>query len=144
MMVKWPRAIHEGGGTAKIWIDNKATSDQRHALDEIVRGKLGGHPWEIFAPTVDRWLETTFVPMEWELNGSKSRVKFGEEIRLTMEPMRNPVTGKETAAKITLPDGLTCHELNMTASETFSVFSPGLKYAWPGKMSWYGSTEHRS
>ena len=142
MMVKWPRAIHEGGGTARIWIDANATTEQRQALDEIVRGKHGGQPWVIFAPTVDHWLDTAFVPMEWELNRSRSRVKFGEELRLTMEPMRNPVTGKETSAKIVLPDGLTCKELNMTASETFSVFAPGLKYAWPGKMSWYGATEH--
>jgi hypothetical protein len=45
---------------------------------------------------------------------------------------------------IILPDGLTCKELNMTASQTFSVFVPGLKYAWPGKMAWFGSTEHGS
>jgi hypothetical protein len=144
MMAKWPRAIHEGNGTAKIWIDASATAEQRHALDEIIRGKLGGPPWIVFAATVDHWLDTAFVAMEWHLDGSRSRVSFGEEIRLSMQPMRNPVTGKETPARIVLPQGIMCKELNMTASETFSVFTPGLKYAWPGLMSWYGSVEHQS
>jgi|SRR5579859_3977803 len=141
---KWPRAIHEGGGTARVFIDARATADQRQALDRIVKGQLGGRPWPIFAPTIETWHETSFVPVEWQLDGARSRYKFGDLARLTMAPMRNPVSGVEVPAKIVLPDGLTCKELNMTTSETFSVFSPGLKYAWPGKMAWYGSTEHGS
>ena len=144
MMVKWPRAIHEGGGTAQIWIDAAATADQQRALEDIVRGRLGGMPWSIFAATVDRWGETSLVPVEWERNGSRSRLKFGEQLRLTMEPMRNPVNGKETPAKIVLPEGLTCKELNMTSTETFSVFTPELKYSWSRRMAWYGTTEHTS
>lgn len=143
-IAKWPQAIHHGGGTAKIWITSKATTEQRHRLDQIVRGKLGGKPWPIFAATIDTWLDTSFVTLDWELDGARSHYQFGEELRLTMEPMRNPVTGREASARVVLPEGLTCQELNMTASETFSVFATGLKFAWPKKMAWYGSTEHRS
>ena len=144
LMAKWPKAIHEGGGTARIWIDSKATKEQRHVLDQIVKGKMGGKPWPIFAPTIDTWLETSYVAFEWKFEGARSHYKFGSEVRLSLEPMRNPVTGKEVDAKIVLPDGLTCNELNMTSSQVFSVFAPGLKYAWPGKMAWYGSAEHGS
>ena len=143
-MAKWPHAIHHGGGIAKIWIASQATREQRHVLDQIVRGKLGGKPWSIFAATIDTWLDTSFVPLEWALDGARSHYTFGEELRLTMEPMRNPVSDKETSAQIVLPEGLTCHELNMTSSEAFSAFVPGLKFAWPRKMAWYGSTEHGS
>ena len=144
LMAKWPKAIHEGGGTARIWIDSKAIKEQRHMLDQIVKGKLGGKPWPIFAPTIDTWLETSFAAFEWQFDGVRSHYKFGDQIRLTMESMRNPVTGADVSAKIVLPDGITCHELNMTSSEVFSVFAPGLKYSWPGKMAWYGSVEHGS
>ncbi len=144
LMARWPRAIHEGEGTGKIWIDSKADTEQRRMLDNIVKGKMGGKPWPIFAPTIDTWLETTYAPFEWKFNQDKSHYRFGKEVRLTMESMRNPVTGKEVGAKIVLPDGLTCKELNMASSETFSVFAAGLKYAWPGKMAWYGSVEHGS
>jgi len=144
LMAKWPRAIHEGRGTGKIWIDAAATADQQRALEDIVRAKLGGMPWSIFAATIDHWGDTSVVPVEWEPNGSRSRMKFGEQLRLTMEPMRNAVNGKETPAKILLPEGLTCKELNMASSETFSVFAPELKYAWSRRMAWYGTTEHTS
>jgi hypothetical protein len=144
LMVKWPRAIHEGGGAGKVWIDSNATKEQRPVLDQIVKGKMGGRPWPIFAATVDSWLETSFTPLEWKFDGAESHFKFGDELHLTMAPMRNPVTGKEVRAKIVLPEGLTCNELNMASSETFTVFAPGLKYTWPNKMAWYGSTEHGS
>jgi len=142
MFVKWPRAIHEGSGIAKIWIDSEANSEQRRMLEQIIRGNLGGKPWPIFAATVDTWLDTYFGPFEWEFEGPRSHCSFGEELRLAMEPMWNPVTGKETSARIVLPDALVCNELNMTSSKILSVFSPGLKYAWRGKMAWYGSVEH--
>ncbi len=144
LICKWPRAIHEGEGTARLWIDAGADNQQKEAVDQIVRGKIGGRPWPIFAATIDHWLETTYAPFEWEFDGENSRYEIGEEVHLTLTPMRNPVTGKPVAAKILLPDALTCHELNMTSSESFSVFSPGLKYAWPGKMAWYGHVDHGS
>src|SRR5262245_1712976 len=37
---KFPGAIHEGGGTAKIWIDERASAAQRDALTDILTSKL--------------------------------------------------------------------------------------------------------
>src|SRR6185437_6713461 len=128
----------------KYLIENTANPEQREAVEQILKGKLGGPPWIIFAATIDRWLDTAVKPLQWELNGARSRLNFVDELRMTMEPMRNAVNGKETPAMIVLPEGLVCKELNMTSSETFSVFTPGLKYAWAGKMAWYGTVEHKS
>ena len=44
---RWPRAIHEGGGTCKIIIDEKASSGQRAAMEKILKGAVGGLPWQI-------------------------------------------------------------------------------------------------
>jgi hypothetical protein len=143
-MAKWPRAIHEGQGTGKIWIDNSTSPEQRQAIENILKGRLGGPPWIIFAATIDRWLDIGVTPLQWELNGARSRLNFGDVLRINMEPMRNAVSGKETPAKIVLPEGLVCKELNMTSSQTFSVFTPGMKYAWAGKMVWYGTVDHKS
>lgn len=35
----WPGAIHEGKGAAKILIEERATKEQRKALDDILRVK---------------------------------------------------------------------------------------------------------
>ena len=142
LMAAWPRAIHEGSGTAKIYIDERATVEQRNALDAIVRGQAGGSPWPIFAKTFDNWLETSSVKFEWTFDGPNSRYRAGDEVLAVLEPMRNPVTGIDYTAKVVLPEGLTCHELNVTSTKTFSVFASGMKYAHPGKNAWYGTAEH--
>ncbi len=142
VMAAWPKAIHYGGGTAKIWIDEKAQSAQRAALEKILKGEYGGKPWPIFAKTYNTWLETTFVPFEWRDNGPRSRFKAGDEVKVELEPFRNPVTGEVSSAKIILPDALVCHELNVTSTTVFSVFTDGLKYATPGRNAWYGRAEH--
>jgi hypothetical protein len=141
-MASWPKALHFGGGTAKLFIDEKASTKLRDLMERMLKGKLGGKPWPIFAPTIDKWLETSFVPIEWKSNASESEVVVGEQVRVALQPMRNPVTGKEVRAKILLPDGLLTREENVTATKVFSVFADGLKYAWPGKTAFYATVEH--
>jgi hypothetical protein len=139
---KWPGAIHEGGGTTKIWIDEKASRDQKKTLDQILKGELGGKPWGIFSNTVDNWLETAFVPVELKMDGSKSSYKAGMEAHAILTPMINPITGEEAQAKIVLPNGLVCEELNATATRSFAVFTKGLKFAAPGKYGFYTKVSH--
>jgi hypothetical protein len=141
-MASWPRALHFGGGTGKLFIDAVASPEQRALLEKIARGRLGGAPWPIFEATVDKWLETAFVPFVWKIDGANSHVIAGDKLRVYLEPMRNPVTGKEVRAKIMLPDGLVTKEEHVTTTKVFSVFTEGLKYAWPGRNAWYGVVRH--
>ena len=141
---KWPRAIHEGGGTARIWIDETASEAQRTALEEVLSGKHGGMPWMILSATVDQWLETARVPFEWHFDGPRSRFKAGNEIQMTLEAMRNPVSGLEAEATILLPNGLVTKELHPTATRLYSVFTKKLKIAASGKYGFYTVTEHRN
>ena len=138
----WPKAIHEGKGTVKVLIEETATEGQRRVLDSILRGKEGGMPWGLFAATVDNWLDTGFVPFEWKFDGPRSYYKAGKEAQASLEPMRNPVTGEETSAKVVLPKGIVCNELEATSTRSFAFFSPGLKFAAPGKYGFYTTVEH--
>ncbi len=140
----WPGALHFGGGTAKFLIDEKASAKQRGLIEKMLCGKLGGKPWPIFAHTIDKWLESSYVPFEWKFDGANSVVVAGDQLRVSLEQMRNPVTGKEASAKILLPDGLITKEENVTATKTFSVFTDGLKYAWPGRTAFYANVKHSS
>ncbi len=144
LMASWPKAIHEGKGTAKIFIDSKASKEQRFLLEQIIKGNFKGRPWPIFAPTFDVWLDAEFVPFEWKFDGVRSSYRAGDQVIAVLETMRNPVTGAEVSSKIVLPDGLTANELNVTSTRTFSVFSRGLKYAHPGKNAWYSVVKHGS
>jgi hypothetical protein len=139
---KWPGAIHEGGGTGRIWIDETASAAQRQALQEILRGNLGGMPWTVLGATVDHWLETQFVPFEWHYDGIRSRYRAGTEVQTALESMRNAVSGQDASATVLLPNGIVAKELHVTATRAFSVFSRGLKFAAPGKYGFYCTVEH--
>src|SRR5437762_13933828 len=50
LFADWPGAIHEGGGVAVSYIDERANEDQRTALTRLLRGEIGG-PWKLFINT---------------------------------------------------------------------------------------------
>src|SRR4051812_5526651 len=53
----WPKAIHEGGGTLALFIDEHATQEQRDAILMICSGQAGGLPFEILAQTFSKVLD---------------------------------------------------------------------------------------
>jgi len=103
----WPKAIHEGNGTVRLAIDEKATPEQRDAILNIASGKHGGTFFEIFASTVSTALDPMFVPITFQTDREKRIAKMtapglGE---FRAEPIKNPVTGEEHRARIQLPNG---------------------------------------
>jgi len=139
---RWPGAVHEGRATAKIWIDDNGSDEQRSALEGILQGKFEGMPWMIIASTVDHWLDTAYVPFDWTYDGTQSSYNAGNQVRVTLDDMRNPVSGLEASATILLPNGLVTKELHATATKQYSVFSQGLKIAAPGKYGFYCTAAH--
>ncbi len=139
---KWPRQIHEGGGTGIVYIDEKASSDQLEAVRTIVTGKAGGLPWGVVAATIDHWLESKSAPFEWKFDGALSSFKVGQFVHATLEPIRNPVTGQESKARIAVPDGFIFKEADIASLKTFAVFDAGIKYAYPGKNAHVTTVHH--
>ena len=49
----WPKAIHQGGGTLRLYFSDGASPEQRDALTRIFAGKAkGSGPFELFAGTM--------------------------------------------------------------------------------------------
>src|SRR2546430_7051794 len=46
----WPKAIHEGNGTARIYVDSAATDAQVKAIEGIASGQNGGGGISSFSP----------------------------------------------------------------------------------------------
>ena len=111
----FPGAVHEGKGIMQPVIDERASPEQRAAVFNIVSGKEGGMPWEIFAAVTERFLDPIFAPIEIETNRearvARLRVPGLGEFR--SEPIRNPVTGEEHRAIIRLPQGFEYQEAEM-------------------------------
>ncbi len=91
---------------------------------------------------MDNWLETAYVPFAWTYDETRSSFNAGNKVRVTLDDMRNPVSGLEASATILLPSGLVTKEIHATATKMFSIFSEGLKMAAPGKYGFYWAAEH--
>lgn len=125
----WPGAIHEGGGRAISFYDERADDAQREAIEELVRGGSGG-PWAIFINTYE--LEAVKpVPVDLRLAGLDTTAKLGPSMELAIEPIRNPVTGDAVHPGAVLPEGLVCKEMSLASSRTFRV-SDAISYDHSG------------
>jgi hypothetical protein len=109
---------------------------------KIITGNAGGLPWAIVSATIDKWLEPGYVPFEWKFDGVHSSFKVGEVAHATAEPLRNPVTGKDTRAIIIIPDGFIFQEGEIASTRAFAVFASGIKYAYPGKNAHIATVKH--
>ena len=110
MTVKWPGPIHEGNGEKQIIIDERASGEQRTALEAIISGQdtedMATIFWVINAMTTTNH-ETLYKPItvEGDMEARKGRVLVGDVFELEAEPIRNPVTGAEHRARIDIPHG---------------------------------------
>ena len=139
LYAKWPGAIHEGGGRAVCYTDDRATAPQREALIRILRGELGG-PWGIFSKTYELAapLAATF-DVHLAAHGSTARI--GREVELELQTMRNPVTQAEVHPEVVLPEGLVVKHGSLAASRVFRVRG-GVEYDHSGQYAAFGRFDY--
>ena len=135
----WPKAIHEGGGKAVAYYDERADERQREALENLVRGGEGG-PWGIFINTYEL-LDVIPAPIDVKVDGEHSSYKVGDAAELQMEPIKNPVSGAEVRAAVVLPTGLVFKEGWCAASTVFRVDGE-VSYDHSGKNAEYAEFEY--
>lgn len=136
----WPRAIHEGGGSASAYIDADADDDQAAALTRAVRGEIGG-PWSIFINTYE--LEGPHrASFSIDVNGFGSAALIEGVADLQMQAIRNPVTGDEIFPELTLPEGLITTRAGLGASTVFRV-TGGVSYDHSGDYAAFGPFSYR-
>jgi hypothetical protein len=115
----WPGAIHEGGGRAVAYVDERADERQLEAITALVRGEAEG-PWGIFINTYD--LDGPHaVSYDVSVAGESSSYRIGDVAELEVEPIKNPVTGAEVHPRLLLPEGLVANDLGLFASRKFFV-----------------------
>ena len=139
LYAKWPGAIHEGGGRAVCYVDERAGAPQRAALMSVVRGDLGG-PWGLFNKTYDL-AAPSIVPFDVHLAGHASRVKIGSVLELELQTIRNPVTQAEVHPEVVLPQGLVVKHGSLAASKRFRL-GDGLDFDHSGQYAAFGRFEY--
>jgi hypothetical protein len=133
LAVRWPKAIHEGNGTAAVFVDEKANVAQRDALLQIASGKAGGLPFEIVVTTFSKILEPQFVPIKFNSNGRNSSVQIGNAINVALEPIKNPVTGEPESVRVQHSTGFIFKEAECVSAAKMDVKAGELNFSWPNK-----------
>ena len=139
LFADWPGAIHEGGGRAAAYVDDRASDAQRNALTSVVRGELGG-PWGLFAKTY-QLAEPDRARFEVHMADHQSHAKIGELIELELQTIRNPVTQAEVHPEVVLPEGLVVKRGSMAASKVFRV-GGAVEYDHSGQYAAFGSFDY--
>ncbi|MDQ6764675.1 MAG: DUF1326 domain-containing protein [Verrucomicrobiota bacterium] len=129
----WPKAIHQGNGTVCLFIDEKANSQQREALLDIGSGQAGGLPFEILATTFTTFLEPRFVPFEVKMDGLQSSANVGGELRIALEPIKNPVTGNAEQVALNHGTGFIFQTAECASAREGSVAIDGMNFSYPNK-----------
>ncbi len=142
MAVSWPKAIHEGNGTVAVFIDERADQAQRNALLEITSGKAGGLPFEIIVTTFSRMLEPQFVPIQFHLAGRNSRVSVGDAIVVSLEPIKNPVTGAPESVRVEHSTGFIFKQAECVSAAEMRVNAGELKYEWQAKAGFVTQVDY--
>jgi hypothetical protein len=131
----WPGAIHEGGGQAVAYMDDRADTPQKDALTRLVRGQLGG-PWGIFINTYElAGPEPTRFAIQFA--EYDTRLRIGDAVELELQKIRNPVTQAEVHPEVILPEGLVVKRGRLAASKVFQV-RDGVRYDHSGHYAAFG------
>lgn len=131
----WPGALHQGNGTVQLYFDERADRRQRDALLQIVSGQAGGMPFEIIATTFSKVLEPKFVPIRFEANGRQSSVRVGDDddVVASVEPIRNPVTGKPESVRVEHETGFIFKGADCVSAKEMRVSAGELNFSYPNK-----------
>jgi hypothetical protein len=133
----WPGAIHEGGGAAVAFVDERADEQRRDAVGVLVTGEAGVGPWAVTGWTYELIGPVRAVRYDAEFAGLATRLKAGDLLELELEPIRNPVTGAEVHPSIVLPEGIVTSRADLGASRVFRL-RDGVAYDHSGKYAAVG------
>lgn len=103
----WDGAVHEGNGWRRLIVDERASPEQRAAIEGLTSG-VHGHPvYEIFSAMAPNTHELVVAPIEltYDHDRRQARLRIPDVGESQVEPIRNPVTGEEHRARIDLPGG---------------------------------------
>ena len=139
----WPKAIHEGNGTARLFISKQTTQAQRDAIVKIFGGQAkGSGPFALFAGTLKYFLEPQFVDIEKSLNGKKSTFSIPSVLDVQLESFKNPVTGEEQDTKLQLPKGFIFQLADACKTKVMKISTVNLNFDDSGKNAFYAKVAY--
>ncbi len=111
----WPKAIHEGNGAARIYVDPAATAAQAKAVEDLNTGKHGGGVFEIFPKTWTKVYPLKTAKIDWTFKGHDSKFTVAGVGEVASAHIRNAVTNDPFEGEIRLPRGIAWKRADVTS-----------------------------
>lgn len=143
LVAAWPGAIHLGNGRGAVYLDERAKGAKREALESVAMAKAGG-PMKVYMSTFVSEPEVFSAKIDFRFAGKGSVFRAGKSVHVELEPMRNPVTGKEHRVVTLLPTGLLTKREESFSAKVFRVKTETFDFDYPGRNAnasaslWYG------
>jgi hypothetical protein len=98
--VSWPKAIHEGSGTLKLFVTKHSHQNQKNDIVNMFTGKAKGDgPFALFVTTFKYILDLQFVEINAKIDGTKNSFSIPGIMGVQLENFVNPVTGMNNIQK---------------------------------------------
>jgi hypothetical protein len=138
MAASWPKAIHNGDGTMRLYVSKEADEKQRDALVKIVGGEAKGNGhFAIFRGTLKYFLEPKFVEIKQKIDGKRSSFSVPGELQVELEAFKNPVSGEESETEIVLPKGFIWKQAKACKTKVMRIVSPSLSFDDSGQNAFF-------
>lgn len=132
LAAEWPANFFLGNGTARLYIDESASADQRRELEAIFSGAKGGHLEGLFGAVVSRWLPAQFVKIDLQW-GDNHSLTVGSMGHATLQPI------KDMAGKPTRVTGAAA-QMGFQIDGMDLASSKGSRFTDPDMRSWEGDS----
>ena len=142
-VVSWPGAIHEGNGQAAVIVDERADDAQRKALEKIGSGRAGpGGPFELFASTMAEPPEVMVAPIEFQMEGKRGGLRFGNTAEATVGPIIGDMEGEEANARMLLPEGFIWQDALLVNTDRGSASTSKIDFAIGGSNAFFSEVAY--
>jgi hypothetical protein len=120
---QWPGPVYEGKGEMQAIIDERAETEQRHALAAILHGretKEAATHWWVFHAMSDTVHEPLFeqIIFEVDVDARRARASVPGILEATGRPILSPVDGAPHRVRIDLPDGMEFEQAEIGSAST--------------------------
>jgi hypothetical protein len=138
--------LYDGNATARLYLEEAVTADQRSALEPIMQGQRGG-PMQILAGLITTWLPTQTAPITVQEANGTIRATVGTVGQIHSQRLKNeagqPMTMQNVGFAVALQFDQQRAELAPSAGTRWA--DPDLPRQWESKsgavgtFTWSGS-----
>jgi hypothetical protein len=133
-----PASPFMGNITATFYIDERATQEQRQALEAILSGQAGGF-WAVVASLVSDNRGIKFAPVQMARSGKRRTFKIPGVVDLVNEPLVNPMTQQEQEVMVTDTFDPFCTSGRAGRSTKAICSDPEISFDLTGQQGYVGS-----